>query len=105
MANYKRKKEGNLEKSSSTSNLGGNYVPKERWKSKLKRAMIHKHILEYEQEEKAEGKHHYKSPTNRGEFNNFVILQLTNSNLDYSPISGHTNEGKTLNTSLFLCGL
>jgi hypothetical protein len=66
LTNYKRKKEGHMEKSASSTNLGEDYVPKERWKSKLKRAMIHKHILEYDQEEKAGGKYHYKSPTNRG---------------------------------------
>lgn len=46
MGNYKRKQESKLAKSSSASNFGDNYVPKERWKSKLKRRMIHKHVLE-----------------------------------------------------------
>jgi len=68
LANYNRKKEGKIDKSSSQSNLADSYVPKEQWKSKLKRAMIHKHVLENDSStSKNNYQYKYKSPENRGE--------------------------------------
>lgn len=69
--NYKRQKETQMNKSSSATNLRDSYTPKERWKSRLKRKMIHKHVLEDEPIITSyQYLNKYGSPKSRGTFNN-----------------------------------
>lgn len=69
LAKYNLKKDSKLNKSSSASIIAENYVPKERWKSKLKRKMILKHVLENDPDsKKASPQRNVRSPPTRGKF-------------------------------------
>lgn len=91
MKHYQLKKESKLNKSKSDNNLNPDYIPKERWKSKLKRRMIHQHVMDnYTDNTKGSPRHDHRTPTPTGKW--FELLY--SSKIDFQEYGKDPKEGE-----------